>query len=126
LKEQKENTKQSDKLNSLKKLRDMAIELKELLNNNASPNVFGEFLHKGWMLKKQLASSISNNKIDEYYEKALSAGALGGKISGAGGGGFLLLYCRKEKQTQVKEALNHLRELAFSFEPEESKIICVV
>jgi len=126
LKEQKENTKQSDKMNSLKKLRDMAIELKELLNNNASPNVFGEFLHKGWMLKKQLASSISNNKIDEYYEKALSAGALGGKISGAGGGGFLLLYCRKERQAQVKEALNHLRELAFSFEPEGSKIIYVV
>ncbi|MBT9133258.1 MAG: D-glycero-alpha-D-manno-heptose 7-phosphate kinase [Firmicutes bacterium] len=125
LREQKENTRQGNKVDLLKKLRDMAFELKGLLNNNASPDILGEFLHKGWMLKKQLASSISNNKIDEYYEKARSAGVLGGKILGAGGGGFLLLYCPKEKQPQVKEALNH-RELDFSFEPEGSKIIYVV
>lgn len=125
LKEQKENTKQSGKMQSLKKLRDMAFELKGLLNNNASSDILREVLHKGWMLKKQLASSISNNKIDEYYEKALGAGALGGKILGAGGGGFLLLYCPKEKQLQVKEVLN-LRQLEFSFELEGSKIIYVV
>ena len=126
LREQKENTKQSDKMDSLKKLRNTAFELKGLLNNNASPDILGEFLHKGWMLKKQLASSISNNKIDKYYEKALGAGALGGKLLGAGGGGFLLLYCPKERQPQVKEALSHLKELEFSFEPEGSKIIYVV
>jgi D-glycero-alpha-D-manno-heptose-7-phosphate kinase len=125
LREQKENTRQTNSMASLKKLCDMAFELKRLLNNDTSPNIVGEILHKGWILKKQLANSISNNKIDEYYQEALRAGAVGGKILGAGGGGFLLLYCPKEKQPQVKETLN-LRQLDFSFEPEGSKIIYVV
>lgn len=124
LREQKENIEQGNKMDSLEKLRDMAFELKGQLNSNASPNVLVEFLHHGWMLKRQLANSISNNKIDGYYEKALSAGALGGKLLGAGGGGFLLLYCPKERQPRVKESLG-LRELEFSFEPEGSKIIYV-
>ena len=112
-------------MDSLRKLRGMASELKGLLNNNASPDILGEFLHKGWMLKKQLASSITNNKINQYYEKALSAGALGGKLLGAGGGGFLLLYCPKQRQPHVAEVLN-LRQLDFSFEPEGSRVIYVV
>jgi D-glycero-alpha-D-manno-heptose-7-phosphate kinase len=123
--EQKENIRQGDTIDSLKKLRDMALELRERLNNNASPEILGEVLHQGWMLKKQLASSISNNKIDKYYAKALRTGALGGKVLGAGGGGFLLLYCSRQKQEQVKEALK-LRQLDFSFEAEGSKIIYVV
>lgn len=88
LREQKEKTKQNSNMDSLRKLRNMAGELRGKLNNHASPDILAEFLHRGWMLKKQLASRISNNKIDEYYEKALGAGALGGKILGAGGGGF--------------------------------------
>jgi len=123
--EQKENTQRGKKMDSLKKLRDMAFALKEQLNNNASPHVLAEFLHQGWILKKQLASGISNDKIDRYYEEALGAGALGGKVSGAGGGGFLLLYCPKEKQPELRESLA-LRELEFSFEPEGSKIIYVI
>ncbi|MFC1864236.1 GHMP kinase [Chloroflexota bacterium] len=125
LREQKETTEHSDKFDSLKKLRDMAFELKGLLNNNTSPDILVEFLHEGWLLKKQLASRISNNKIDEYYETALSAGAVGGKILGAGGGGFLLLYCPKGSQPQVKKALN-LRDLEFSLEPEGSRIIYMI
>ncbi len=126
LREQKENTKKSDKMDSLKKLRNLAHELRGLLNNGASPNILGEFLYQGWVLKKQLASGISNSKIDGYYETAVSRGVVGGKILGAGGGGFLLLYCPEEKQAQVRESLSHLRELKFSFEPEGSKIIYVV
>ena len=125
LREQKEKTHPSDKMDCLKKLRDMASELKDRLNDNVSSDIFGETLHQGWVLKKQLASGVSNDKIDEYYEKAISAGALGGKVLGAGGGGFLLLYCPKQKQPQVKEALS-LAELEFSFEPEGSKIIYVI
>jgi len=126
LREQKENTQQGDKMDCLKKLRDMALELKERLNDDASADIFGKTLHQGWLLKKQLASSISNDKIDECYEKALSAGALGGKVLGAGGGGFMLLYCPKQKQSQVKKVLNYLPDLEFSFEPEGSKIIYVI
>jgi D-glycero-alpha-D-manno-heptose-7-phosphate kinase len=126
LKEQKENIGQSDKRESLRQLRDLAFELKQLLQNKNSSINMGEFLSQGWMLKKQLAAGISNNEIDEYYKKALKAGALGGKVIGAGGGGFLLLYCPVEKQPRVKEVLNHLPELEFSFEPEGSKIIYVV
>ena len=126
LEEQKANTRQGDKMDSLGKLRDMALELKGRLNGNASSDILGEVLHQGWMLKKQLASGVSNDKIDEYYQKALDAGALGGKLLGAGGGGFLLLYCPRQNQPAVKEALNHLRDLKFSLEPEGSKIIYVV
>ena len=126
LREQKENTQQGDKMDCLKKLRDMALELKERLNDDASADIFGKTLHQGWLLKKQLASGISNDKIDECYEKALSAGALGGKVLGAGGGGFMLLYCPKQKQSQVKKVLNYLPDLEFSFEPEGSKIIYVI
>ena len=126
LREQKAKTRQSDKMACLRKLRDMASELKEKLNDNASAEIFGQVLHQGWLLKKQLASNISNDKIDQYYEKALNAGALGGKILGAGGGGFLLLYCPRQKQSQVKKALHHMPSLEFSFEPEGSKIIYVV
>ncbi len=122
LREQKENTKRSDKMDSLRKLRDMAFELNGLLSNGTSPDILGKLLHQGWLLKKGLASAISNAKIDAYYEKVLGAGALGGKILGAGGGGFLLLYCPSEKRQQVKESLD-LQELEFSFETEGSKVI---
>jgi len=126
LQEQKQNTPQEDKMVRLRKLRDMAIEIKNRLSGDASGDVLGETLREGWLLKRQLASSISNDKIDKYYQEALDVGALGGKVSGAGGGGFLLLYCPQPKQKAVKEALSQLKELKFSLEPEGSKIIYVV
>ena len=84
---------------------------------------FGRCLHYGWELKKSLASKISNRAIDGMYQSALTAGALGGKITGAGGGGFLLLYCAHERQPDVRRALSPLRELPFRFESDGSKII---
>ncbi len=105
---------------------DQAIRLREHLNNSSSPDIMGEFLGQGWHLKKQLASGISTTVIDECYEKALQAGALGGKIVGAGGGGFLLLYCPEEKQSKVKKALSGLTLTEFSLEPEGSKIIYII
>ncbi|HEY50566.1 MAG TPA: GHMP kinase [Dehalococcoidia bacterium] len=126
LQEQKEKTPQPDKMASLIKMRDMAINLKDQLNDKAEADIFGDILHRGWQLKKELASGISNDKIDEYYQRALSAGAMGGKLLGAGGGGFLLLYCPKAKHPQVKKALSDLPALEFSFEPEGSKIIYVI
>lgn len=86
-------------------------------------NSIGELLHEGWHLKKQMASRISNGKIDELYRLARNAGALGGKITGAGGGGFLLVYCPEGTREGVRHALRHLRELPFKFEPDGSKPI---
>ena len=86
---------------------------------------FGNLLHEGWMHKKKLASNVTNTVIDSYYEKARDAGAMGGKILGSGGGGFLLLYCKKNYQDSVRQALSDLRETTFGFEPLGSRIIFV-
>jgi D-glycero-alpha-D-manno-heptose-7-phosphate kinase len=86
-------------------------------------DAFGQLLHEGWELKKQMASKISNGAIDDVYAAACRAGALGGKITGAGGGGFLLLYCPREKQYDVRDALRGLPELPFHLEPDGTKVI---
>jgi D-glycero-alpha-D-manno-heptose-7-phosphate kinase len=90
---------------------------------NGNLDEIGRILHRNWEHKKKLASGITDNRIDELYERALTAGAIGGKITGAGGGGFLLLYCPGEKQELVRQALSHLTELPFRFENQGSKII---
>jgi D-glycero-alpha-D-manno-heptose-7-phosphate kinase len=126
LRQQKEVTRSADKLKILTEMRDMALELKGYLNNGYTPDVLGEFLHRGWMLKKQLVSSISNSLIDRCYEEALNAGALGGKLVGAGGGGYLFLFCRRENQPRVQEVLSNLPVTEASLEPEGSKIIYVI
>ena len=110
----------------LTKMRNLALEVKSCLTNNWSLDSFGHLLHQGWIIKRKLASSVSNVQIDRYYDQALHAGALGGKILGAGGGGFLLLCCPLEKQEKVREALSQLVPMAFSFEPEGSKIIYII
>jgi len=84
---------------------------------------FGRLLHEGWELKKQMASRVSDGPIDAAYEAARKAGALGGKITGAGGGGFLLIYCPKESQDDVRKALRSLPELTFGLERDGSKVI---
>lgn len=86
-------------------------------------DIIGELLHESWLLKQQLASQISNNMLDDIYHAARKAGAVGGKISGAGGGGFLLLYCQYEYQDAVRAALANLQELPFKLEPDGSKVI---
>ncbi len=120
LKEQKANTAQ--KMESLLKMRDFADELKGYLNKGQLEK-FGDFLNKNWVEKRKLANGITDEKINSYYEKALLSGALGGKICGAGGGGFLLFYCDKKKQNDVKKSLAGLEEMAFKFEPDGSRII---
>jgi D-glycero-alpha-D-manno-heptose-7-phosphate kinase len=86
---------------------------------------FGEALHEGWQLKRQLAGGISNPQIDHWYDRAREAGAIGGKILGAGGGGFLLLYAPPEKHPAIRAALPGLRDIRFRFESQGSKIIYV-
>ena len=112
----------ADKIEFLDKLRDLADEMRVSLKNNDISH-FGELLHEGWVSKKILAKGITNTVIDKYYNKAIKAGATGGKISGAGGGGFLTLYCEKHKQEQVRDALRMLQEMEIKLEPYGSRII---
>lgn len=123
LTEQKNNT--TKNLDCLKKMCALSNVAKEILTGEENLADFGRVLHEGWILKTRLASNISNEKIDEYYEKALGVGALGGKLLGAGAGGFLLFYVERDNQQKVRETLKGLRELSFRFEPEGSKIIYV-
>jgi len=112
----------SDRLAILREMKQMAYVARDNLRAGNLDSI-GELLHKSWELKKQLASQISNGMIDEMYQAARKAGAIGGKITGAGGGGFLLLYCHQEKREAVRAALNHLQELPFKLEQDGSKVI---
>lgn len=96
---------------------------KILTDKNVNLDEFGRLLDYSWKLKRGISSGISTDGIDAQYEKALAAGALGGKLLGAGGGGFLLFYVSEEKQDAVKAALKDLLYVPFSFENEGTKII---
>lgn len=84
---------------------------------------FGRLLDVTWKLKKQTGKEISKASIDEFYKKGIQAGALGGKLLGAGGGGFLLFYVQKDKQEAVREALSDLMEVSFKFENSGTRVI---
>lgn len=109
----------------LRKMCGIARDLREILTSGKDLNEFGRLLHHGWEAKRSLESSISNSRIDEYYDRALTAGALGGKVLGAGGGGFLLFFCEPHLQSRVRAELSELVEVAFDLEPQGSKIIYV-
>jgi D-glycero-alpha-D-manno-heptose-7-phosphate kinase len=86
-------------------------------------DIIGDVLHHSWGLKKRLASNVSNAEIDEMYDLALSAGATGGKVAGAGGGGFLLLYVPRHRQEAVRNALHAYRSFPWLLEQDGSKVI---
>lgn len=111
-----------DSNNFLYEIRSLADASRDLLKNNDLAK-FGQMLHKGWELKKKLASNVTNDVIDSYYRRAIDAGALGGKISGAGGGGFLTLYCEKKYQQKVRESLKELKELEMNIVESGSSLI---
>lgn len=89
---------------------------KVLVDKNTSLNEFGKLLDTTWKLKRGTGNKVSNGSIDELYDIAIKAGALGGKLLGAGGGGFLLFYCEKDKQQHLKKALENLMIVPFNFE----------
>ena len=121
LKNQSANMKRKLEFNQTKKLVGLAEQLKEELKLGNSDSL-GRLLDQGWQIKKRLSKDISNSVIDDYYIKAQKAGALGGKLLGAGGGGFLLFYCPKEYQSQLRQVLG-LRELSFALDYNGSQII---
>ena len=120
LNEQKYNI--NDRLPVLREMKQMAYLAHKCLNSG-DIEMIGELLHESWQLKKQLAKQISNSSIETMYAAARKAGAIGGKITGAGGGGFLLLYCPHERQMALREALHPLQELPFQVEPDGTKVI---
>ncbi|MFB2936490.1 hypothetical protein ACE1B6_14665 [Aerosakkonemataceae cyanobacterium BLCC-F154] len=111
------------KRRQLRIMKDLVEESISILNSGQDLKGFGELLHEAWQAKRSLSKTVSNSSVDELYEQARSAGAIGGKLTGAGGGGFLLLFVPPEKQLKVRENLNKLIHVPFKFEFSGSQII---
>jgi len=126
LQEQIEKTKDCSNDNILEKMYEMAYEAKDLLMKESVDKMvskFGKLLHESWLLKKQLSNKITNPFIDQAYEAAMQAGAYGGKLCGAGNGGFLTLFAPIESQSKICEKLKDLPKIDIRFEREGSSII---
>ena len=118
------NVASSEKVHRLKEMHGLVDEAEKLLiDPGVSLDEFGRLLDHTWRLKRQTGSQISTDCIDMLYEKGLAAGALGGKLLGAGGGGFLLFYVRPEYQDSVREAMKDLLYVPFLFEDSGSKVL---
>jgi D-glycero-alpha-D-manno-heptose-7-phosphate kinase len=107
-------------MNGLSKMVDAAI---DILNSEGDFDDFGRMLHESWMIKKSLSTQVSSSHIDEIYDAALKSGALGGKLLGAGGGGFILFYARPEQRERLKKNLSRLLNVPFRFDSLGSQII---
>ncbi len=117
-------SRQHDKTRQLKELLSLVNDAQTILEDKHSDmNDFGRLLDHTWKLKRDTGSKISNNEIDDLYQRGLKAGALGGKLLGAGGGGFLLFYVEKDKQQHVINELDELMHVPFELENEGSTII---
>jgi len=110
-------------LPALERMAEMADRAQSIMERGRELLEFGELLDEAWRLKKNLANGISNNAVDQAYASARSAGALGGKLLGAGGCGFILLFAPPEKHTKIRAQLGHLMEVPFNFSAEGSRII---
>lgn len=122
LAEQKNNI--VDKTAVLDEMAQMVDEAEEALHNGECDK-WGEMLDRAWKLKRQMSTKITNPVIEEMYNKARQAGASGGKILGAGGGGFLLLYVNEAKKESVINAMSDYKKVQFNFEPEGSRIVFI-
>ncbi len=122
LAEQKKDASLAEKSDILKKMVMLVYDMRDCLFKGNLWD-FGRIMHENWILKQKLASQISNPEISEIYDTGLRNGATGGKLLGAGGGGFILFYCEKERQAQLAEHLRPLEKFDFAFEREGSKLI---
>ncbi len=111
------------KRRQLRIMKDLVDEGLSILNSGKDLNVFGQLLHEAWLAKRSLSAQVSNSQVDELYSRAQAAGAIGGKLTGAGGGGFMLLFVPPDRQEAVKASLDHLINVPFRFEPSGSQII---
>jgi D-glycero-alpha-D-manno-heptose-7-phosphate kinase len=107
----------------LRLLQELVEESIDILTSGKDIRVFGELLHEAWEAKRSLSDKVSTSAVDALYEQARAAGAIGGKLTGAGGGGFLLLFAPPQQQPDTIEALKHLIRVPFAFESGGSQII---
>jgi D-glycero-alpha-D-manno-heptose-7-phosphate kinase len=109
---------------ALHEIKALALAMRDALQRGEL-HQFGKLLHAGWQAKRRVSTRISTPRIDELYDFAIQHGALGGKITGAGGGGFLLLYCEAEHQAAVRDAMHRVgvREMAFGFDSQGAQVI---
>ena len=124
LKNQQAAISDQKKFDAQKQLFRLAFNLRASLEQNNLDD-FECMLHEGWLLKKSLTAGISNGIVDEMYNKGIAAGALGGKLLGAGGAGFILFYCPKDRQEAFREQMGAINEMPFHFDNFGSKIIYV-
>ena len=123
LSEQKKNITEDAKNENIKKMCALTEEMKMALESN-DLSCFGKILDESWNLKRTLASGISSEEIDKTYEIAIESGAVGGKLLGAGGGGFLLFYCEPENQEKLRERIG-LKEFEFQFEQDGTSVVYI-
>jgi D-glycero-alpha-D-manno-heptose-7-phosphate kinase len=105
-------------------MRELAYRMRGLLSEGDVDGI-GELMHENWMLKRTVAGDVTNPVVDEAYDRARSAGALGGKLLGAGGGGFLLVQAPESRHGAVRTALADLREVPFRFASSGTRILVV-
>ena len=113
-----------DVVDSLHQVKELGLQIRSALQEG-NPDRFGELLHVHWEAKKRRSTKVSNPKIDAYYETGRRQGALGGKLLGAGGGGFLMFYCPAEFRGQLREAMTSegLQEMSFQFDTDGAKVL---
>jgi D-glycero-alpha-D-manno-heptose-7-phosphate kinase len=112
------------KVKQLRRMRQMVDEGLELFVKSSEPiEAFGELLHEAWLAKRSLSNVVTTPEIDEIYDAARDAGAIGGKLLGAGGGGFMLLFAKPEKQEAIRKRLEKLIHVPFSFEDSGSRVV---
>lgn len=113
----------ADKKHHLRITKDLVKEGLAVLSSGQDLAAFGELMHEAWQVKRSLSDRVSNSEVDHIYQRAIDAGAIGGKLTGAGGGGFMLLFMPPDRHSAVREALSHLINVPFKFDFSGSQII---
>lgn len=123
LKKQSEGS--ADKMTVLREMRDLAASLRTTMGGKGDLEDFGRILHEGWLLKRSLGFGISNAGVDEWYKAARANGAMGGKLLGAGGGGFLLVMAPPDRHDAIRAACGNPREIPFRIDRRGSRVIFI-